>query len=224
MRGFWNAKGGDCNGRRGVHRAATPGCPDNASPCGGQLTNRIRRQPRVARASAAAEEVGTNQFSGVVSIAALKSQGCIGNGPAGCATRQGAMPNVGPFSIERLEVRRYGSLPLCVLNRCSGGCEREIDRDERVNAAALRPCSRSWEAVAVRAGTVLGLASPRVRDSRCQRAGHSGFFGAGGARSSVPDAVNRSTMAMGPPQCGQSHSGRGISAGVESVTVFGSPV
>jgi hypothetical protein len=49
---------------------------------------------------------------------------------------QGMMPNAGPFSIERLEVSRFGSLSLCVLNRRVDACEREIDREESVNAAA----------------------------------------------------------------------------------------
>jgi hypothetical protein len=45
------------------------------------------------------------------------------------------MPDAGPFSIERLEVSRFGSLALCVLNCCLDGCEREIGRD----AAAGQP-------------------------------------------------------------------------------------
>jgi len=48
------------------------------------------------------------------------------------------MPNAGAFSIERLEVSRFGKRLLCVLNRCPGGCEREIDGDKSADAAALR--------------------------------------------------------------------------------------
>src|ERR1039457_1580085 len=68
------------------------------------------------------------------------------------------------------------------------------------------------------------LASPRARDPKLERAGHSLSLFAGGERSRASAAVNRSTIAMVPPHCGQSHSGRDASFGVESVTVGGSTV
>jgi len=46
----------------------------------------------------------------------------------------GVMLSAGPFSIQRLEVSRSGSLPLWVLNRFVGGCKREIVRDASASA------------------------------------------------------------------------------------------
>ena len=71
-------------------------------------------------------------------------------------------PNAGAFSIERLEVSRFGSPPLCVLNRCEGGYAREIDADESADAVALRLGLSPRTPIPLTAGTVLGLASPRT--------------------------------------------------------------
>ena len=79
---------------------------------------------------------------------------------------QGVTPNAGPFSIERLEVSRFGSWPLWALNGCAGGSETEIDRDESADAAALEPLGRSQSAFLLPVGAGLGLASSRARDSR----------------------------------------------------------
>jgi hypothetical protein len=78
----------------------------------------------------------------------------------------GVVPNAGPFSIQRLEVSRFGSWPLWVLNGCVGGRETEIGRDERVDPTALGHLGRAQNVFLLPAGAVLGLASPRTRDSR----------------------------------------------------------
>ena len=81
--------------------------------------------------------------------------------PAGCAELQ-----AGAFSIERLEVSRFGNPPLWVLNLCAGVCEREIDNDESAHTAALGVRISGRMAMPLRASRALALAPPQWTDSR----------------------------------------------------------
>jgi len=72
----------------------------------------------------------------------------------------------GAFSIERLEVSRFGSPPLCVLNLCAGVCEREMDNDQSAYTAGLGVKIGGRISIPLRASRALALVPPQLTNSR----------------------------------------------------------
>ena len=66
--------------------------------------------------------------------------------------------------------------------------------------------------------------APALASFEIGRAGHGRPRFAGGERMRATEGVNRSTIAMAPPQRGQGQSGRGKTVGAAPVTVGESPV